>query len=202
MILSLVFAQVSFRKANVNRITQAQIVLFSLFYGDQIDKYDFKHIGKYLKLTDNDLTITNSGSYAHGSAFGTIICDKGLYQWKFEINKITSGFIFIVICRIEEDPSPATDIRFAYGNQQGYGYYLKGEKFDIITVGSTNNVINKYGNKCVTGNIVHRILDLYGITLSFKVNDVDYGAAYDNIKESKYRAAALFLLIIGLKSLI
>ena len=64
-----------------------------------------------MKLTDNDLTITNTGHYQQGNAFGKIICDKGLYQWKFKINKITSGFILIVIWRIEEDISPSTNIR-------------------------------------------------------------------------------------------
>ena len=66
------------------------IVLFLLFYRDQIDKFDSKNVGKYLELTDNDLTITNTGRYIHKNAFGTIICEKGVHQWKFKVNNITT----------------------------------------------------------------------------------------------------------------
>ena len=170
-------------------IPSGLIVLFLLFYGDQIDKFDSKHLGRFLKLTNNDLTISNTVPYQQGNAFGTIVCDKGMYQWKFKINRIQMGYIVIGIWRIKEDEPPPTDIFFTKGNERGYGFYLEGEKLSITHGGKTNKPTEQYGKKCVTGDIVHMILDLYAMTLSFKVNDVDYGAAYDNIKEAKYRAA-------------
>ena len=60
---------------------------------------------------------------------------------------------------------------------------------DICTGGSTTNRTHKYGKECVAGDIVHMILDLDGMKLRFKVNDIDYGIAYRKIKKSKYRAA-------------
>ena len=43
-------------------IPSGLLVLFALFYGDQIDKFDEKVIGKCLKLSDNNLTVTNNAT--------------------------------------------------------------------------------------------------------------------------------------------
>ena len=141
-----------------------------------------------MTLTDDNLTVTNNcSSYSQqGNAFGTRICNQGVYQWKFKLNKVNSGLIVIGVWRIQEDKLPPTEVYFTNGNEQGYGYYLAGEKLDTTTGYSAGT---KYGKKCKVEDIVHMTLDLNEMTLSFKVNDVDYGVAFDNIKQAKYRKA-------------
>ena len=138
-------------------------------------------------MSNDKLTITVSENYQKGNAFGTIICDRGVYEWKFKIN--TTGqppSMIIGVWRIQDGKSPPTELYFTNGYEQGYGYYLNGEKLSITTGACTGE---QYGKKCEAGDIVHMSLDLNKMELSYKVNDVDYGVAYDNIKESKYRAA-------------
>ena len=163
-----------------------------LFYGDQNDKWDPKVIGKYLELKDYDLTVTNTADSEQGNVFGTRICEKkGMYQWKFKINHIHTDHeeMCIGIWRVEQDKIPPIDVHFPKGKEQGYAYYLIGLKTDVHT-GMAGDIYGIQSPK--TGDIVHMILDLDKLTLSFKVNDVDYGVAYDNIKQAKYRAAIWF----------
>ena len=168
-------------------IPSGLIVLFVLFYGDQIDQWNTEFVGKYLKLKDDNLTVTNTCNIKEGNAFGTIICEKGCYKWKFKINHVDARYpaICIGIWRMQKDKTPPTDEYFTKGKEQGYAYYLKGYKTTI----ERGDCGDKYGIKCKNGDIIQMILDLDKLALSFKVNGVDYGVAFNNIKQAKYKAA-------------
>ena len=45
-----------------------------------------------------------------------------------------------------------------------------------------------YGRTCVDGDIVEMILNLYDLTLSYKINNKDYSKAFD-VEKTSYRAA-------------
>ena len=110
-------------------IPSGLIALFVLFYGDQIDKWDNEFVGEYLKLSDDDRTVTNTENRLGGNVFGTMICETGFYEWKFQISNHTDndkvGEILIGIWRIQNDVTPPTDTYFTQGQEQGYAYYLK-----------------------------------------------------------------------------
>ena len=51
------------------------------------------------------------------------------------------------------------------------------------------NKLKKYGNECKINDIITMILDLNNLTLSYKINDKDYGIAFADIENTEYRAA-------------
>ena len=89
----------------------------------------------------------------------------------------------IGIWRIQSHP-PQTDTLFTSGKNKGYTFDLTGEKTDPKD-GYCHGL--KYGIDCVDGDVIEMILDLTQLTLSFKINDIDYGVAYENIIKDKYR---------------
>ena len=46
-----------------------------------------------------------------------------------------------------------------------------------------------YGKRCVEGDIVDMILNFNNLTLRYKMNDKEYGNAFENIEYGPYRAA-------------
>ena len=118
--------------------------------------------------------------------FGTIICDKGEYKWKFKLNKVgNSPDILIGVWRFQQDGVPPTDQYFTKGKEQGYAYYLQGYNTNT----NEGDCGKKYATDGKTGDTVEMTLDLDNSTLRFKLNDIDYGAAYKNIKPAKYKMA-------------
>ena len=79
-----------------------------------------------------------------------------------------------------------TEKLFTFGKERGYGYLLSGHKVNIET---GHGIGDKYGTLCKEGDTIKMTLDLHEMTVRFKVNDVDYGTAFDSIQEAKYRAA-------------
>ena len=53
---------------------------------------------------------------------------------------------------------------------------------------ATKNGKRQYGKKCKTGDIVDMYLDLYKLTISYSINNINYGVAYKNIDKCGYRA--------------
>lgn len=184
-------------------------IIFLYFYCEPRDAWDPKCIAPWMKIVDEqteDTEIDNSEvnesgpmiiliRYGAGSAYLTNVVDSGKHVWKFRIEgtargwwyfigvwKVGSGemlvdkwfnsntadnsYTFSANCACLPDPSSP--------NQGGMAY-SKLEKY--------------YGTVCKKGDIVEMHLDLYERTLAYSINGKYYGIAYENIEQTKYRAA-------------
>jgi len=101
-----------------------------------------------------------------------------LITWKIKINKTQQKNFMIGICGEPWDIN-----RLTYANKNGYMYCYDGSKRN-----SSNGT--QYG-KSITGDNSEIIMQLNMInrTLSFKIDNVDCGIAFDNLPNNKYRFA-------------
>ena len=71
------------------------------------------------------------------------------------------------------------DFDWRYGiNYAGYGFNLEG----ICSPWGGD-----YAQECEKGDVIKMTLNMIDLTLSFEINDIDYGKAFD-IKQGKYKA--------------
>ena len=153
------------------------------------DEFDDEDTNEYdddeIAIEAPSQTFSNEyGDILH--AFGTISCNaynkdhnQGVYKWKFKLNKY--GGMKIGVWNKSSQPH-TTDGDFTNGGTEGYAYDRESNLFKE----------RNYGVDLKTGDIVDMILDLRGSdtkSLSFKINNIDYGIAYRNIKGGEYRMA-------------
>ena len=77
---------------------------------------------------------------------------------------------------------------FTRDGNKGYAYIVSGYRTRIIDEGRRGE---EYAVKCRDDNVVDMILDFRRepSTLSFKVNDIEYGPSYQNLVKGQYRMA-------------
>ena len=164
------------------------------------DKWDDKCKAGNMKLIDENKIQINR-SFCCGSALLTNTVSDGLFSWKFKIIELSDEINF-GIYKLNHDPSFQTSGRFFIPNN---AYTIEATNCSS-TKSLTGNLMNPsqgsysvlkpYGKKCEVGDIYEMILDCHQWTLSFKVNDTDYGVAFSNIEETKYKAA-IFMYSYG-----
>ena len=137
---------------------------------------------------------TNKHSYESGNAYLTNIISDGIYRWTFKIIDICDELNF-GIWKTNSATKPDTVHRFFRDKDSGYAFEAKRGKlmdpsyFDYVELES-------YAKCCNNGDVVEMILNLEDYTLSFKVNDIDYGVAFKDIEKTEYRAA-IFIYAYG-----
>ena len=113
----------------------------------------------------------------------------GIHAWKFKVDNIKSSWHVIGIWKCDK--------KFTDVYENGYGY--------IISAGYLTNP-RDYGNlgkgygtvvrddwverryKCKNGDLIEMIVDMDKLSISYKVNDKDFGVAFEEIDETEYRA--------------
>ena len=165
------------------------IYLYQRIYDEWSKKYSSDNV-----IINNDtksmLTI-NTKEYV--TAFGSHIVTEGVFKWKIQMQKMTNkpGFGKPPFVGIMED-SEANLKRYkddCNWDDNGYQFCAQsGALFCPYT--EREKKTDKYECRWMQkGEILHVILDLNDKTLSFKVNDEDFGVAFKNIKHGNYRLA-------------
>eukprot|EP01084_Bolivina_argentea_P210253 357942_1 len=157
------------------------------------DEWDPTNIGSTFEIdTDNPFILKKSGNM-HQSAFLTRVVSDGKHCWTFKlINYVRYSLRFGIvfdksICQyanrqhINIGGIPNTSYCWDPGAMGSTNWSLLSHKGDIM-----HDV--QYGVKIKTGDTISVHLDLENLTLSFSVNSVNYGTAF-NIKKEKYRCA-------------
>ena len=171
---------------NQQNIPNGIIFICILFYGNGIDKWDEKYISKTITLKENTVTLSTRPP---SSAYGKRIIESGTFSWKFRIAPNTLEWqIMIGIWKVK-DEEPEIDTFFTKEGNKGYA-------FDPIAAALTNDHgylgnYSEYAERIENHEIaciVEMILDLDNLTLSYIVNDKDYGKAFD-VEKCGYRAA-------------
>lgn len=125
-----------------------------------------------------------------GSVFGCKVIKNGIFIWEIKINKIchNNGWNFLVgIIKNNklymQKIKNSNLMKHSHNFNEIYGW----------SCGIYNSLLNhknydkKYGKTCNEGDIIQVILNLNNMTLSYKVNNIDYGIAYNNIIKTEYR---------------
>ena len=89
------------------------------------------------------------------------------------------------IWRVEKDKTPPIDTFFTQGKHAGYAFHACG---NITSVDTGFSSAKTYGKVCKKGSIIQIVLDMELLQLSFIIDGVDYGKAFD-VKAGEYRAA-------------
>eukprot|EP01084_Bolivina_argentea_P208739 355765_1 len=173
------------------------IELCASFFSWISDEWDNKCIGKCLQInveTISNICSSKSGvKTSYGSAYMKQIISFGHHEWKFKITKYHLGTwnqhrmsLMIGVWRVKENQHPTVNRWFTEEPNSGYGYN--------VAVGQCSDPQSglccgkAYGRRCNEGDTVTVILDLEKLTLAFKVNEYNYGKAFDIVPD-KYRAA-------------
>ena len=158
-------------------------------YQKLCDEWSKKYCNPFIEI-DTLGCMVYSTSGADLTAYGTHVVSDGIYKWRIKIIQLTtfgaSHPPYIGI--IENDEKYIT----AYTNNinwEKYGYQLaarSGRLYGYVGVNSPKT--SDY--KCIwqeNGDVLEMTLDLNKGTLSFMVNNVDYGPAFMQIKKTNYR---------------
>ena len=177
-------------------IPKGIILICILFYGNDVDEWDENQISEAMKLSERTITKNTTMWELAVCSYCKRIVDYGKLCWRFKIEQCAAddmfkfpGDLMIGIWKVNDQEPPKT-VRFTrYGD--GYG-------FDPILAKLTNNkghidMDHEYGEECTNGTIIEMILDMNELTLSYKIDNKDYGKAFD-VGKCKYRAAVYMLL--------
>ena len=119
--------------------------------------------------------------------FGNEVIKTGIYEWIFQINKITKSFnqntpwIGII-----EDNTDIINKHKTNGAWQSNGYLFCGGTGQTFTKSGSQKYGTNWNKK---GDIIKMIVDLDNYNIKFIINNKDYGFAFKNIQKKKYRMA-------------
>ena len=171
-----------------------EIISISIsFYGNGVDTFDPECIADNYSLDRDIQEITNVGETKVANAFLKRIVDSKCHKWRFKMNRENKNEqVMIGIWRVNEDkengmkPPPLNMIYTANGS--GYGYHATGMKLcDTPRSDTLSEYGSSFGKK---DDIIDMILDFDNLSLSYFVNGVNQGKAFD-IKQGRYRAVVL-----------
>ena len=182
-----------YEEVNQVSIPSEIILVLVLFYGNDTDEWDPKLISKCMELKSKTLTQIAVG---YRSSYGKRIIDSGIFKWILKINQWeNNGFMLGLRTVKSNDDIPPTNTWFTEcGYKNGYGFRIR-PSLTSLTGPEGYAGGKEYGVEPQNGAIIEMILDLDNLTLSYIIDGVDYGKAFD-VTEGKFRLA-LFLHKVG-----
>ena len=159
------------------------------------EEWDEKYSSKDIKIdeTKSMITVTSNES---PTVYGTHSVSEGIFVWKIRMiswEPATWGSPPFV--GITEDIDKHL---VEYKNVSGWttkGYEMCGKTGGLYSPPEGNHYTTPSykGRWDEQGDILEMTLNLNAATLSFKTNDTNYGIAFRDIKQAKYRLAISFL---------
>eukprot|EP01084_Bolivina_argentea_P141720 249012_1 len=147
-------------------------------------QWDHKNKSNYIQI-DTD---TNSafhkcpGHREWSNLFLKPIIQAGQHHFKFQILNIDGSLWFNIGIWLDNGKQPARN----YWLQNNYYAFILNEAETLKpSIGSRR--MEKYAVKCKKNDIVEMFVDLDASIMKFTINGKDYGIAYKNIPEGKYR---------------
>eukprot|EP01084_Bolivina_argentea_P285394 489396_1 len=148
------------------------------------DKWDVNAVGSDMDIVRNMATHQGKKD-SHQSAYLCNVVSEGIHIWKILVNKVSDSWNDIGIWKTKLG-EPILNNYFVSNKHSGYSYFLSHGKKSIPE--SPGKCGPKYGVACRSCDIITMTLNFDTLTLSFKVNAIDYGKAFD-IEKTTYRAA-------------
>ena len=165
------------------------INLCLLFYAI-IQEWDIKYLHENIKIDGDKVTQIHDGRHGNAYLKGTV--KSGINRWKFKITNCqhyNAGYMLIGIRRIDNTKQPPLGDTFFTNAQRrkacGYAFIPNDGKLTSVDSGGSGG---KYGVKCQNHDIVEMNLDLNKLSLSYIINNKDYGKAFD-VEYGEYKVA-------------
>ena len=160
----------------------AMIKYLCLVYLNQNkDEFDPNNTNDKIKI--DGMTVTAIGCGVSLATRLKNIVNTGCHIWRFKCGSKSECGIGDIIGIISNDISFAPNHYF--GSFTGsYGFAVAGNLQGALDQAVTNG---NYARRCEMGDILEMTVDFNELTLSYKINDIDYGKAFD-IKCGEYRA--------------
>ena len=193
-------------KLKIHSIPMDIIQLLLTFYVIK-DEWDNK-ICQREEIDLNKYTITNkscNGRYKNIYLRHTTDENRGIYHWTFKMINIPSDKQYIII-GITSDNTPKQFYNVFDGtmfNGYSYGYNVGGGYLQSTLIDSgrkysyqaswrsslyyDNNNSDGYGIQCGNNDIIDMYLNMNNKTLSYDINKISYGIAYEDITPNKYK---------------
>ena len=174
---------------NIHDLIKQTCILFYAF----IHEWDKELIGERVEFIEETNSIKQIALNRSSSTYLKDIFDSDVHHWKFKIEKITDPDDWYCTLGISKMKSAdfKTNCAFTYASKQGgYGYaYSIARKTNKRGHAFVSDDENKYGVKARSGDIIEMHCDMNKLELSFSVNGIDQGVAYENMEKTKYKAA-------------
>ena len=120
------------------------------------------------------------------SVFGHHVVDHGIFEWKIKFNT-NIKWICIGVCFDDEEMLKKNKENNDYGFDKDAGCFLLNSN-GIIYHKNTDYV--EYCDAfTIKDTVITMTLDIDKNSISYKINDKDYGVAYDQLIQDKYRLA-------------
>ena len=158
------------------------------------DRWSRKYSSKQIKINQSGSVITVDSDQLYPTAFGGVIVNKdiqGSFKWRLKILSLIydgdygmeAPYIGIII----DDEKNLVKYKDD-DNWDDCGYQLCAAN-GILCCNMSFRTEPYWCKWCKDGDILEMTLDLNARTLSYKVNDKDFGVAFSNIKQANYRLA-------------
>ena len=139
------------------------------------DRYEIN--GSCIKLVTESSFINNQ----YCSAFGTRSVCRGIFSWKIRFKTDVNWFCIGVIHDDEK-------LLKKHANDADYDEYDYGGSFFCSGEWYSDHQSEQYGVKCGRkDDVIAMTLDMDHHTISYKINDEDYGIAWNEMNKDKYR---------------
>ena len=151
----------------------------------KIDEWDKGLLSQYITIEGNKIIQSKKSHCMYDpSAYCKHIVEEGVFRWKFEVKQ--RGYLMKIGVWKDKGCGPDPRLNDSYTwflEDNGYCLYPALNQIWMDGKGFVD-----YGTYCNIGSIIEMILDLNELTLSYIIDGVDYGKAFD-IEKCRYRAA-------------
>ena len=142
------------------------------------DKWNKQRTTQNCQISDDELTMQSINE--NTTAFLTQIAKSGQHHWKFKINEWASGYAEHLIIGIVKDIAIEKVIQDQWiGKRENTSYCLDVSLNELNIHNKYNAWQGGYANNCKEGDIIDMYLDLDELELSFSIDDIHYGKAFD-----------------------
>lgn len=171
--------------------TPALICCWCLLYFHVKESFDKENVDEYCSLSGDDKIVTKikKDLFASNSTFLTNIVESGVHKWTFKLVQVNRLALVIGVWKGKELDQDKRTSLILDGCSKNYAYgYMVTHKL-LIPGENNNRILDWTDYKCKSGDILEMFLDLYKRELSYSVNDIPLGIAYQDIEQTCYRAA-------------
>ena len=190
-----------FEKENKTLIPKDIIHLIAVYYLE-FEQWDLNLKSMDIKLSFNDRCVhhdralwLDGNQTAWRSIYGKTICKKNkMYKWRFKIIKIDpnsgNGNSWKILIGIMQDKFCKNKLESCFNRRQPCSYGFIGSIASLTGDKNCNDRDGKYGQKFENkGDTLTMILNMKTYVLSYIINGINYGKAYDIDHKGHYRLA-------------
>ena len=171
-------------KANTCTIPAMIKYLCLVYLNQNKDAFVAKNTDENIKIDGNKLTLMKLTKYGVKSTYLRNVVNTGVHIWHFECGSDCIHGFGDMIGIISNNASLQLNNNYFHTVEKdatAYGFALTG----TLAHGQTRK---QYGDRCKKNDIVQMRVDFNDLTLSYKINENDYGKAF-YIKQGQYTAA-------------